>query len=129
MLNFMTEDELLFIESSCGVSLPKVYREWFLSLPPKGDGEGWEWFFNRVDSIIYDNLMFQKDGFCGEIWHPFLFCIGGSDGNYAFIDLKELSKTVGRKFPIYCTDHEDGPVYTSSNWRECLITGQVPFFG
>lgn len=120
--------DITIMETSLGVKLPEVYKRWLLTLPAAGPDYRWSDFFNNKDVIIYNNKMFRASGLDGQPWCSSLFCIGGTDDDYAFVHLPELETIDTTPFPIYCTDHDNGLVYTAANWRNCLITYSVPFF-
>jgi len=89
----MTESEFALLESTFGVTLPAIYREFALSLPPP-DVEQDRWECADVSELIRENQSLRDDGWYDIPWPAHLFCIGAHDGNHFFIDLTDPSKGV-----------------------------------
>jgi hypothetical protein len=124
----MTHDDIKLIETACDVCLPAAYREWALKLPPVGaDRKHWHYLFDDPEIIIDDNIRLHRCD-AGDRWPGFLFCIGGADGNYFFINLNDCGAGDGGGFSVYYYDHEENPWITSSNWKDFLIDEPVPFW-
>ncbi len=124
----MTQEDLAHIETACNVSLPDAYRQWALKLPPDGENlKHWHYLFDNPEIIIDDNTRLHRTD-SADTWPNFLFCIGGADGNYIFINLNDCIASNGGAFPVYYFDHEESPWVTESNWQDFLIQEPVPFW-
>jgi hypothetical protein len=127
-LEQMTLADLNHIETACDLKLPEAYREWALKLPPAGENlKHWHYLFDDPEIIIDDNLSLHRAD-AEDSWPRFLFCVGGADGNYQFINLNDCVATDGGAFPVYYYDHEECPWIDSSNWQDFLIKEPVPFW-
>ena len=123
----MTHADLTQIETACGVSLSDAYREWALKLPPAGSEVlHWHHLFDDPESIVDDNLSLRR-GDHGDPFRSFLFSIGGSDGNFVFINLNDSVAKDSGGFDIYYFDHEDDPCITFSNWKPSCLKNPCRF--
>ena len=119
----MTPREINFIEEAFEVRLPSIYSEWLRTLPPAGlETKHWHYLFNDWEAVIEVNQDLRRNGCHESPWHPTLFCIGDADDNYFFMDLNDPESN------IHYTNHDAGPYYDESNWRDCFYKNGREFF-
>jgi hypothetical protein len=123
----MTDADLNRIETTIGITLPKAYRDFALTLPESPDDEdAYKWYpFIDVDEIIDRNKDFRS-GDRVDGWKPELLCIGTFEGGDFFIDTTDIDKGIFVEHSNSGSDQLGGQ-YTPDDYSSCRVSSWSEF--